>query len=240
MPASREDLEGTGTLRSHPTCLTTYSSNIHPALLAVGSYSTAVELWNWGVLKPSGHLAERGNQVRSPRLAAFPAAFQSAAWTLEGSSRWRTNGRWLSSCVLTMGINSSGFLVTMYHSFQNSWVVRVREVLDSGNRDRGDGPSKILSKVCLPVKGGDLISEILLLLYATAVAECHVMEKREGWKGGNTHCSRKELNGFCYGTKPKTIQQKSVRKNIWNKTEIWKQWKMLLKLNKLDPDHSPK
>lgn len=64
-------------------------------------------------------------------------------------------------------------------SFQNSWAGRVQEVLYSGNAEltlEVVTTRHSAESIC-QWKGGDLISDVFLLLYATAVAECYVVKK---------------------------------------------------------------
>ena len=98
-----------------------------------------------------------------------------------------------------MNKNSSDFLVTIYHSFQNSWVARVQEFLDLGNTEiiLEMVTARYLAKSICQWKGGDLISEISLLSYTTAVAECYVVKKGKARREETPTILGKNSMGFA-------------------------------------------
>lgn len=89
--------------------------------------------------------------------------------------------------------------MTIYHSFQNSEVARVQEVSDSGNTELilEMVTARYLAKCICQWKGGDLISEISLLLYTTAVAASCAVKKGKARREETPTILGKNRMGFA-------------------------------------------
>lgn len=66
----------------------------------------------------------------------------------------------------------------------------------------------ILSKVYLPMEGRGSYLRRFLALICNSCCRVLCCKERKGSKGGNTHYSRKELNGFCFGKRKKIHNKK--------------------------------